>query len=211
MNDLKKNFIDFALDEQILKFGAFTLKSGRVSPYYFNTGVCNTGDKLKKLADQYANYIKNSNLEFDVIFGPAYKGITLSSSISLSLFNNYSINKPFSSNRKERKNHGDAGNLLGCELKGSVMVVDDVISSGSSIIESIKIIKNESAETNSVLVALDRMEVGNKERASYEIAKDYNIAVHSIITLDDIIDYLIIKKHNNNLAKMKEYIDQYKR
>tara|TARA_Y100000817_G_scaffold265833_1_gene221809 strand:- start:706 stop:1344 length:639 start_codon:yes stop_codon:yes gene_type:complete len=212
MNDLKNNFIDFAINQQILRFGEFTLKSGRNSPYYFNTGLCHTGALLTKLADFYANYIYQNDLNFDFIFGPAYKGITLASSISLQLNNHFSIDKPFSSNRKEKKQHGDTSALIGSALMGKGLIVDDVISSGSSIEESINIIKNNNADPVHVLVALDRMELGNKHRASKEIENSNIVQVHSLINIDDIVLYL--EKHeerNNDLILMKDYLKEYKR
>ena len=212
MNDLKNNFIEFAINEKILRFGDFTLKSGRKSPYYFNTGLCNTGSKIRNLADFYANYIYQNELNFDFIFGPAYKGITLASSISLQLSNVFSLDKPFSSNRKEEKKHGDTGTLIGSSLSGKGLIVDDVISSGSSIVESINIIKQNNAKPISVLVALDRMELGKLRRATIEIEGENNIRVHSIINIDDILFYLKDnKKDNNNFHRMQKYLDKFKR
>ena len=212
MNDLKNNFIEFAINEQILRFGDFTLKSGRNSPYYFNTGLCNSGSKLRSLADYYARYIHQNELNFDFIFGPAYKGITLASSISLQLVNVYSLDKPFSSNRKEEKKHGDVGALIGSPLLGKGLIVDDVISSGSSIEESIMIIRENNAEPVSVLVALDRMELGKSIRAAFELERENNIKVHSIINIDDVVLYLEKnEKNNDNFLRMKKYLDEFKR
>ncbi len=212
MNDLKNNFIEFAINEQILRFGDFTLKSGRNSPYYFNTGLCNSGSKIRSLADFYANYINQNGLNFDFIFGPAYKGITLASSISLQLNNLFTLDKPFSSNRKEEKKHGDVGALIGSPLSGKGLIVDDVISSGSSIEESINIIKKNNAEPISVLVALDRMELGKSIRATSEIESNYKITVHSIIDIDDVLIYLEKNiRDNDNFLRMKKYLDEFKR
>ncbi len=212
MNDLKNNFIEFAINEQILRFGDFILKSGRNSPYYFNTGLCNSGSKLKKLADFYASYIHQNALNFDFIFGPAYKGITLASAISLQLNNIFSIDKPFSSNRKEVKKHGDTGSLIGSPLSGTGLIVDDVVSSGSSIVESINIIKKNNAVPACVLVALDRMELGKSTRATFEIQSENNITVHSMINIDDVTLYLQNnRKDNNNFLRMKKYLDEFKR
>ena len=212
MNDLKNNFIEFAINEQILRFGDFTLKSGRNSPYYFNTGLCNSGSKLRSLADYYARYIHQNELNFDFIFGPAYKGITLASSISLQLVNVYSLDKPFSSNRKEEKKHGDVGVLIGSPLLGKGLIVDDVISSGSSIEESIMIIRENNAEPVSVLVALDRMELGKSIRAAFELERENNVKVHSIINIDDVVLYLEKnEKNNDNFLRMKKYLDEFKR
>ena len=212
MNDLKNNFIDFAIKEQVLRFGDFTLKSGRNSPYYFNTGLCNSGSKLKRLADFYANYIHQNNLNFDFIFGPAYKGITLASSISLQLNNVFSLDKPFSSNRKEEKKHGDVGALIGSPLSGNGLIVDDVISSGSSLDESINIIRDNNANPIGILVALDRMELGKSIRATSEIEKENNITVHSIINIDDVVLYLEKNElDSENFLRMKNYLDKFKR
>ncbi len=212
MNDLKNNFIEFAINQEILRFGEFTLKSGRRSPYYFNTGLCNSGSKLRGLADFYTNYINQNNLNFDFIFGPAYKGITLASSISLQLNNVFSLDKPFSSNRKEEKKHGDVGALIGSSLLGKGLIVDDVISSGSSIEESIDIIKKNNAEPVCILVALDRMELGKSRRASSEIESENNIVVHSIINIDDVVIYLEkSKRDSDDLLRMKNYLEEFKR
>ena len=212
MNDLKNNFIEFAINEKLLRFGDFTLKSGRNSPYYFNTGLCNSGSKLKSLADFYANYIYQNKLNFEFIFGPAYKGITLASSISLQLNNLFSIDKPFSSNRKEEKKHGDVGNLIGSPLSGRGLIVDDVISSGSSIKKSINIIIENNAEPISILVALDRMELGKSRSATSEIESEHDIKVHSIINIDDVVNYLEKKeKYSDSFLRMKKYLDEFQR
>ncbi len=212
MNDLKNNFIEFAIREQLLRFGDFTLKSGRKSPYYFNTGLCNSGSKLRNLADFYANYIHQNELNFDFIFGPAYKGITLASSISLQLNNIFSLDKPFSSNRKEEKKHGDAGALIGSPLVGKGLIVDDVISSGSSIKESINIIKKNNAKPICILVALDRMELGKSGNATSEIERENNIKVHSIINIDDVVYYLEKNEtDSDNFLRMSKYLDEFKR
>jgi len=164
------------------------------------------------LADFYANYIHQNELNFDFIFGPAYKGITLASSISLQLNNVFSVDKLFSSNRKEEKKHGDVGALIGSSLSGKGLIVDDVISSGSSIVESINIIKKHNAKPTSVLVALDRMELGKSTRATFEIESENNIKVHSIINMNDIVNYLEKKeKDSDSFLRMKKYLDEFKR
>lgn len=212
MNNLKKQFIEFTLNHEILRFGSFTLNSGRQSPYFFNSGLCNDGKLLNSLAEFYTRLINEKNIEYDFIFGPAYKGITLASSISHVLFKKYSINKPYCFNRKEVKTHGEAGVFVGIKPEGSSLIVDDVISSGKSISDSIELLKNNNSNPLSVLVAFDRMEVGQKHRASIELSNEYSVSVHSIITLDDIIEYL---KSNNSLGihifEMEKYISKYKR
>ena len=212
MNDLKKQFIEFTLEHQILRFGNFSLNSGRESPYFFNTGLCNNGKLLANLADFYSSFLMKNSIEYDFIFGPAYKGITLATSISNSLYNSHNINKSFCFNRKEAKTHGEAGIFVGSAPKGNALIVDDVISSGKSIIESIDLLSDNGAKPSSVLVAFDRMELGIDKRASIEILEKYKIQVYSIITLDDIIDFLNNNKMmSSELKSMTQYMELYKR
>ncbi len=200
MFNKKQEFIEFTLHENILKFGSFTLKSGRKSPYFFNTGLCNNGKLLNELSSYYADYISEKSLNFDFIFGPAYKGITLCSSICHSLYKDYSINKSFAFNRKEEKKHGDMGKFVGCSMTGTSLIVDDVISSGSSIIESIEMITESKAVCSDVLVAFDRMEVGKNKVAAKEISEKFMINVHSLISLQDISIFIKSK------SEYKEYV-----
>ena len=212
MNDLKKQFIEFTLEHQILRFGNFSLNSGRESPYFFNTGLCNNGKLLANLADFYSSFLMKNSIEYDFIFGPAYKGITLATSISNSLYNSHNINKSFCFNRKEAKTHGEAGIFVGSAPKGNALIVDDVISSGKSIIESIDLLSANGAKPSSVVVAFDRMELGIDKRASIEILEKYKIQVYSIITLDDIIDFLNNNKMmSSELKTMTQYMELYKR
>ena len=207
MFNKKQEFIEFTLHENILKFGRFTLKSGRISPYFFNTGLCNNGKLLSELSGYYADYISVNSLKFDFIFGPAYKGITLCSSICHSLYNNYSINRPFAFNRKEEKKHGDMGKFVGCPVEGTSLIVDDVISSGSSIIESIEMITASKAVCCDVLVAFDRMEIGKNKSASIEITEEYKINFHSLITLQDISTFIKSKsEYKEHIEAMDNYI-----
>ena len=207
----KQDFIEFILSEKILKFGNFTLKSGRQSPYYFNTGLCNNGELITKLSSYYASYITQKALEFDFIFGPAYKGITLCSSISQSLFVNHQLNKPYAFNRKEKKDHGDMGQFVGCDISGSALIVDDVISSGSSIIESIDMINGAKSKCHHVLVAFDRMEIGKSKMASLELHLNYNAVVHNIINLDDIADVVKSKSEYKSYSNaMDDYMSKYR-
>ena len=212
MNSLKKQFIEFTLNHEILRFGTFTLNSGRQSPYFFNTGLCNNGKLLSLLAKFYCNTIIEKAIKYDFIFGPAYKGITLASSISHTLYFEKSISKPFCHNRKEAKTHGESGLFVGYNPKGAAIIVDDVISSGKSISESINLLKTNNAKPTSVLVAFDRMEVGRDKRASIELSEDYDVSVYSIITLDDIVSFI---KSDTSLTKylsrMEEYMNEYKR
>ena len=212
MNNLKKQFIEFTLNHEILRFGSFTLNSGRQSPYFFNSGLCNSGKLLNSLAGFYSDMIIEKSIDYDFIFGPAYKGITLASSISQCLFTKYSVNKPYCFNRKEAKTHGESGIFVGIQPSGNSLIVDDVISSGKSIEDSIKLLKQNDSTPFSVLVAFDRMEVGKKDRASTELSRDYNVTVNSIITLDDIIDY--IKSDSSlggHISDMEDYINEFKR
>jgi len=211
MFNKKQDFIEFTIHENILRFGKFTLKSGRKSPYFFNTGLCNNGLLLAKLADFYSDYIKAESLEYDFIFGPAYKGITLCSSISHSLYINYSINSPFIFNRKETKDHGDMGNFVGSEVKGDALIVDDVISSGTSIIDSIKLLKQTNSSCNNVLVAFNRMEIGKTKSASCELKTDYGVNMHHLIDLDDIYNYIKSNsKYSQYIQNMEEYMSKYR-
>ena len=211
MFNKKQEFIEFTIDENILKFGNFTLKSGRHSPYFFNTGNCNNGKLLAELTSYYADYIQDHSLNYDFIFGPAYKGITLCSSISQSLFNKYSTVTNYAYNRKEAKTHGDMGSFVGCEVTGKALIVDDVISSGSSIIESHNLLTKHEVTCSDVLVAFNRMEIGSKLMASQEILNNYGMQTHYLIDLDDIYEYI---NSNTQFKKyvhdMEQYISKYK-
>ena len=211
MFNKKRDFIEFTINKKILRFGDFTLKSGRKSPYYFNTGLCHDGQLLSDLSSYYADYIKNNNLNYDFIFGPAYKGITLCSSICQSLYSKYSINSQYAFNRKETKLHGDKGNFVGCDIKGESLIVDDVISSGSSIIESYNLILESHATCKNILVAFNRMEIGINSMASKELKKKYDIQTHYLINLDDIYEYIKSNsKYTKYVQNMDVYISKYK-
>ena len=211
MFNKKQEFIEFTLHENILKFGRFTLKSGRISPYFFNTGLCNNGKLLSELSGYYADYISVNSLKFDFIFGPAYKGITLCSSICHSLYNNYSINRPFAFNRKEEKGHGEGGNIIGKNPYGKVLIIDDVLSAGTAGRESIEAILKLSATPSSFIVGLDRQERGLSEMsASKELEKDFNIKVESIVNLDSLIDF--VKEngvYTDHLDRLNEYRENW--
>ncbi len=191
MPDYQQRFIELALNKQVLKFGEFTLKSGRLSPYFFNTGLFDNGYDLAQLGRCYAQTIVSNKIDFDVIFGPAYKGIPLVSAASMALSEQHQINKPYSFNRKEKKDHGEGGSIVGSPLQGDVLIIDDVISAGTAIREAIDIIKANGANPIGVLIALDRQEKGQGElSAVQEVEKDYGIPVYSIIKLNDLIHYL---------------------
>ena len=203
-------FIEFALEKKVLQFGNFLTKAGRNSPYFFNLGAFNDGESLKLLGEFYANKIIDTKIEFDMIFGPAYKGIPLASTTSIAL-SNKSRNIPYSFNRKETKNHGEGGEIIGSSIKGGVLVIDDVISAGTSINESYKLIHKSGAKIAGVIVAIDRQEKGeNALSATQEIAKKYSIPVISIITLEDIIHYLeVANSFSNELELIKKYQNTY--
>lgn len=190
MHDYQQQFIEFAIRRNVLRFGEFTLKSGRTSPYFFNAGLFNTGEDLVELSKAYAAALQRSGLDYDIIFGPAYKGIPLATVTAMALASE-GTNKPFAFNRKEKKDHGEGGNIVGAPLQGKVLIVDDVITAGTAIRESIEIIRREGAEPAGVLIALDRQERGNGElSAIQEVKKEFGIPVVSIIALDQVLDYL---------------------
>tara|TARA_B100000686_G_scaffold355389_1_gene474426 strand:+ start:25230 stop:25868 length:639 start_codon:yes stop_codon:yes gene_type:complete len=212
MSNIKNNFIEFTLEHEILKFGNFILNSGRSSPYFFNTGTCNDGVTLNKLSEYYCQLIINSNINFDFIFGPAYKGISLAATISSILQSKYNINKSYCFNRKEEKQHGEKGLFVGHTPRGQSIIIDDVISSGKSIIESIELLQGNNAEVAAIFVAFDRMEIGLNKRASLEIKEKYNIDILSLICLDDVFDYLSShNKYNKYIDNMTKYINEYKK
>jgi len=191
MNDNQSDFIDFILQAGVLKLGQFTLKSGRQSPYFFNAGGFNRGAQLAKLAEAYANTIANSQLQFDVLFGPAYKGIPLAATTSVALATQHQIDTPYAFNRKEAKTHGEGGSIVGHPLQGKILIIDDVITAGTAIREAIDIIQAQGAEPAGVVIALDRMEKGQGAlSAIQEVEQQYGIPVYSIITLKDIIQSL---------------------
>ncbi|NUF26711.1 orotate phosphoribosyltransferase [Gilliamella sp. ESL0254] len=192
MKSYKSEFIEFALNRQALKFGEFTLKSGRKSPYFFNAGLFNTGKDLALLGRFYAAALMDANLEYDVIFGPAYKGIPIVSSTVVALSEQHNIDVPYCFNRKEAKDHGEGGNLVGSSIyQQRVMLVDDVITAGTAIRESMRILEDNQSKLAGVLICLDRQEKGRGElSAIQEIKQTYHCDVISIITLDDLIQYL---------------------
>ncbi|MWN32066.1 MULTISPECIES: orotate phosphoribosyltransferase [unclassified Gilliamella] len=192
MKSYKSEFIEFALNRQALKFGEFTLKSGRKSPYFFNAGLFNTGKDLALLGRFYAAALMDAHLEYDVIFGPAYKGIPIVSSTVVALSEHHNVDVPYCFNRKEAKDHGEGGNLVGSSIyEQRVMLVDDVITAGTAIRESMRILEDNKSKLAGVLICLDRQEKGRGElSAIQEIKQTYHCDVISIITLDDLIQYL---------------------
>jgi len=209
MNNYRQEFIAYALGCGVLKFGEFVLKSGRTSPYFFNTGLFNSGAKLAKLGEFYAQALIESGLKPDVIYGPAYKGIPLVSATSIAFARLSGSDMPFAFNRKEIKDHGEGGVIIGSELQGSVVIVDDVITAGTSVRESVDIISKAGAKAIGVLVALDRQEKGESGfSAVQEVATAYNIPVIPVITLADIIDFIKIDPRIN-MDIILEYRSKY--
>ncbi|MBB1352312.1 MULTISPECIES: orotate phosphoribosyltransferase [Pseudoalteromonas] len=211
MKDYQKEFIEFALEKQVLKFGEFTLKSGRTSPYFFNAGLFNTGRDLARLGRFYASALEDSAIEYDVLFGPAYKGIPIATTTAVALADHHDKDVPYCFNRKEKKAHGEGGTLVGSELNGKIMLVDDVITAGTAIRESMEIIAQNGADLSGVLIALDRQEKGKAElSAIQEVERDFNTKVISIVKLADLISYLESQgTMDEHLASVKAYCDQY--
>lgn len=211
MHDYQKDFIEFAIKNDVLRFGEFTLKSGRVSPYFFNAGLFNSGEALAKLGQYYAAAIKESDVKFDVLFGPAYKGIPLATTCAVALYEHQNMNIPYSFNRKEAKAHGEGGNIVGAALEGDILIIDDVITAGTAIRESMDIIAAANAKPAGVIIALDRQEKGTGElSAIQEVEQQYSIPVLSIIKLENLISYLENNDAlNNHLDAVKAYREQY--
>ncbi|GKS70163.1 orotate phosphoribosyltransferase [Nitrosomonas sp. PY1] len=210
MLDFQKAFIQFSIDRNVLRFGEFKTKAGRLSPYFFNLGLFNDGDSLRLLGEFYAKAILAAALPFDMLFGPAYKGIPLVSTIAVAL-SSMEHNYPYCFNRKETKDHGEGGALIGAPLVGQVLIVDDVISAGTSVRESVDLIRAANALPSGVMIALDRMERGTEQlSAVQEVHKAFGIPVASIINLDHLIEYLPNdKNHTHHLHAIRRYRDTY--
>ena len=211
MNAYKTEFLRLALELGVLKFGEFKLKSGRTSPYFFNAGLFNTGDALAKLGRFYAAALVDADIQFDMLFGPAYKGIPLVAVTASALADHHGRNYPFCFNRKEAKTHGEGGQLIGAPLAGRVMIVDDVITAGTAIGEAVEIISAGGAEVSGVLVSLDRQEVGRgRQSALQEVAQRLGVPVVSIVSLADLIGHLehseVFREH---LPAVVRYRDRY--
>ncbi|GAJ77238.1 orotate phosphoribosyltransferase [Vibrio diabolicus] len=211
MKAYQREFIEFALEKEVLKFGEFTLKSGRKSPYFFNAGLFNTGRDLARLGRFYAAALADSGIEFDVLFGPAYKGIPIATTTAVALADHHDIDTPYCFNRKEAKDHGEGGNLVGSALEGRIMLVDDVITAGTAIRESMEIIRANGADLAGVLVAIDRQEKGKGElSAIQEVERDFGCAVISIVSLGDLVTYLEEKGDAaEHLEAVKAYRSEY--
>ncbi|CNJ19151.1 MULTISPECIES: orotate phosphoribosyltransferase [Yersinia] len=211
MKAYQREFIEFALNKQVLKFGEFTLKSGRISPYFFNAGLFNTGLDLAKLGRFYAAALMDCGVEFDLLFGPAYKGIPIATTTAVALAEHHKRDVPYCFNRKEAKDHGEGGSLVGSPLQGRVMLVDDVITAGTAIRESMEIINAHGATLAGVMISLDRQERGRGEiSAIQEVERDYHCQVISIVTLKDVISYLEEKPEMaDHLVAVRQYRQKY--
>jgi len=210
MEQYQNDFVDFMLEIGALKFGEFTLKSGRVSPYFFNVGQFNQGNHLSQLGQFYAQAIEASGIKFDVLFGPAYKGIPLVAATAIALNDSFNRSVPYSFNRKEAKDHGEGGSIVGHPLEGDILIIDDVITAGTAIKEAEDIINANGAKTRGVIVALDRQEKGKGElSAIQEVAKNFGIVVVSIINLSHIVDYLKANNDKNIISRIESYRSQY--
>lgn len=208
MQSYKYEFIQFAHQQHILRFGDFTLKSGRKSPYFFNTGLFNTGATLQQLGYYYATVIQQAKLEFDMLFGPAYKGIPLVCATVTALAQHYQRDIPYCFNRKEVKSHGEGGDLIGAPLHNRVLIIDDVISAGTAKQEAKQLIESHGATVAGIVVALDRQERdGGKLSASQQVEQDWQVPVCSIIQLDDLLNYL---QPQDNMHDIIEQIKQYR-
>ncbi len=211
MKSYQHEFIDFAIRAGVLRFGDFTLKSGRSSPYFFNAGLFNTGEHLARLGRFYAEAISASGIRFDVLFGPAYKGIPLAAAASIALADHHGSNVPWCFNRKEAKDHGEGGNLVGAGLEGRVLIIDDVITAGTAIRESVDLIRAAGATLAGVVIALDRQERGTgQQSAIQEVEQAHGIRVASIVTLADLLDYLRKQAGQGEaVAKIEAYREAY--
>ena len=191
MQVYQREFLDFAIEVGVLRFGSFTLKSGRQSPYFFNSGLFNTGARLARLGRFYAEAIVASQLRFDLLFGPAYKGIPLAAAAAIALADGHGRDVPYAFNRKEAKDHGEGGSIVGAPLAGRVLIIDDVISAGTSVRESVELIRASGATPAGVAIALDRQERGQGDTSAIqEVQQRFAMEVTSIVTLGDLVEYL---------------------
>lgn len=207
MQDYQRAFIQFAIEQQVLRFGEFTLKSGRTSPYFFNAGLFNSGAALASLGRYYAAAIEAAQIEYDVIFGPAYKGIPLAAATAIALADQHGRDVPYVFNRKEAKDHGEGGRLVGAPLQGRVLIIDDVITAGTAIREVMALINAAQATPGATVIALNRMEKGAGERSAIqEVEQDYQMPVISIVTLADVLEYL---RETGGYTAHVDAIEQY--
>lgn len=211
MQQYQRDFIQLAINHEVLCFGEFTLKSGRISPYFFNAGKFQSGAALAALGRFYADALESAKIEYDVVFGPAYKGIPLAATTAVALADHHGKDMPYAFNRKEAKAHGEGGSLVGAPLVGKILIVDDVITAGTAVREVMSIINAEGAAPAAVLIGLNRQEKGQAElSAIQEVERDYAIPVVSIVCLDDIIEFLEEQGEQQNVvAKIRDYRTQY--
>ena len=207
MTGFRQEFLAFAMAREVLRFGEFTTKAGRQSPYFFNAGLFNDGESLRRLGGFYATALLDSGLACDALFGPAYKGITLAAATAIALAEK-GHNLPYSFNRKEAKDHGEGGTLVGAPLAGRVVIVDDVITAGTSVRESVELIRAHGAQPAGVLIALDRMERGTgSASAVQEVRERYGMPVVAIATLDDVMDFLADRPQ---MARQRAAVSDYR-
>lgn len=211
LESYQEEFIKFAIEQNVLQFGEFELKSGRISPYFFNAGGFNSGSALARLGNFYAQALLSSKIEYDLLFGPAYKGIPLVSATAIALATEQGLDIPYVFNRKEKKDHGEGGNLIGAPLEGRVVIVDDVITAGTAIREVMDLLSGSEATPVAVMVAIDREERGKKTlSAIQEVENDYGVSVISIVKLRDIMTYLTaIGRDSKEMALMARYQKEY--
>ncbi len=211
MKNYQREFLDFAISAGVLRFGSFTLKSGRTSPYFFNSGLFNTGARLARLGRYYAQAIVASGIGFDMLFGPAYKGIPLVSAVAIALAEHHDMDLPYAFNRKEVKDHGEGGNIVGSALRGRVLIIDDVITAGTAVRESFDILRGAGATAAGVVISLDRQERGKGERSAIqEVEQDHGIQVASIVGLAELVDYLAQRDDMAQaLMDIRAYREQY--
>jgi len=211
MKPYQKEFLDFAIENKVLRFGEFTLKSGRLSPYFFNFGLFQTGSSLARLGDYYAQAIVDSGVKFDMLFGPAYKGIPLVAVVAANLYEKHGIDYAYAYNRKEAKDHGEGGSIVGAPLEGKVLIVDDVISAGTASREAAKIIEDNGATLAGITISLDRQEKGQGEKSAVqEVEESYHIKVVNIIDLEDVIEHISASIDDDELLnKINTYRETY--
>jgi orotate phosphoribosyltransferase len=209
MEIFQQQFLDYCIQRGVLRFGEFTLKSGRISPYFFNAGLFNTGADLAALGRFYAQAIVHAGVDYDVLFGPAYKGIPLAAITAASLHNDFQINRPYAFDRKEKKDHGEGGQIVGAKLEGDILIIDDVITAGTAIRQSMQLIESLGASTKAVTIALDRQEKGQGSTSAIEELKQQGIIVIPIIRLEDIMNHLQHSGNAQQLEAVQGYRDQY--
>jgi len=209
MHDYQSKFVEYCLRRGALRFGEFTLKSGRVSPYFFNAGIFNRGADLAALAGFYADAIEQDGIEFDLLFGPAYKGIPLAAITASALYQQYQRDLPYAFNRKEAKDHGEGGQIVGAELAGRVMIIDDVITAGTAIREALQLIEAQGATVCAVTIALDRQERGQGEHSAIEELEQQGIHVIPIVRLEHILEYLARNRQDRERGAIEAYLERY--